>query len=126
MFGSVWAGPIEKIGYKNSPGVIADIYAGEEVYFVLADACNALVVLIYLGGFLFYIMSKREDGFVGKEELLYPVLFLLGGFFCHVLWETKSQYVYTYVFLMIPMASMGIEKCMTMLRGKSLKFDRKK
>lgn len=124
MFGSVWAGPIEKIGYNNSPGIVADIYAGKEVYFALADMSNVLVVIIYLGGFCGCMINKDKKQFVGKEELLYPVLFLIGGFLCHVFWETKSQYVYTYVFLMIPMASGGLCDVMSTLQRKGLGFDR--
>ena len=33
----------------------------------------------------------------------------LGGFFFHLMWETKSQYVYPYVFMLIPMSALGID-----------------
>ena len=41
---------------------------------------------------------------------LYPVIFFLGGFFFHLIWETKSQYVYIYIFLLMPIAADGIAR----------------
>ena len=44
-----------------------------------------------------------------RDELLFSVIFLLGGILFHLLWETKSQYVSGYVFLLIPLAALGAD-----------------
>ena len=42
------------------------------------------------------------------ERILY--LYFLGGFFFHLIWETKSQYAFVYVFLLIPMSANFMEE----------------
>ncbi|MBQ9123619.1 MAG: glycosyltransferase family 39 protein [Lachnospiraceae bacterium] len=118
MFGSVWSGPIaiEGLAYENQEGILRDLYAGEEIYFILADASNVMVFFIYLGGFAFFLKNLWGKKGEGKEEWMYAPLYMLGGFLCHVLWETKSQYVYMYVYLMIPMAVSGLGAMGTYLK----------
>ena len=41
------------------------------------------------------------------DMLLFPALFLIGGFLFHILWETKSQYAMVYIYMLIPLTSFG-------------------
>ena len=49
--------------------------------------------------------------FVNKERMLvvyyFPIVYLCGGLLFHLIWETKSQYVWTYVYNLIPLAMCG-------------------
>ena len=50
--------------------------------------------------------------FKPNSFLLYSVyvfLFFVGGFIFHTIWETKSQYVYQYIFLLIVPASVSVD-----------------
>lgn len=49
-------------------------------------------------------MEEKEAG----ELLLLTTV--LGGFFFHILWEAKSQYIWTYFILLIPTAAGGIRE----------------
>ncbi|MFM1539689.1 hypothetical protein, partial [Helcococcus bovis] len=63
---------------------------------------KATLYLIYLGIAIFLIKDYR------KKYALFLIYFL-GGVAFHLIWETKSQYVYPYVFLMIPLVVNGVE-----------------
>lgn len=50
-----------------------------------------------------YSLDKRKA--FSQYGLL--ILYLIGGVLFHLMWETKSQYVYGYVFLLIPLGAAG-------------------
>ena len=53
------------------------------------------------------IWKRRKQMELGELLLLTTVL---GGFFFHILWEAKSQYIWTYFILLIPTAAGGIRE----------------
>lgn len=52
-----------------------------------------------------------------NDFVVIALLFLTGGFLFHTFWETKSQYVWQYISLLIPLASFEINE----LSGKATK-----
>ena len=48
----------------------------------------------------------REKG-TGAVQLMLPVT-VLGGFLYHMLFEAKSQYIYPYMLLLLPLAARGL------------------
>lgn len=50
--------------------------------------------------------------------LLIPLIYLTGGFIFHLIWETKSQYVYPYVYLLLPLSALGLDYMMTLVIKK--------
>lgn len=105
---SIWSGPMIVMGSTTDVPIIAELYSGGPVFDHLASAMNVLVVYIF-GFVLFYVILKT---FIRKEYLnepeLFSILFFIGGFIFHLFWETKSRYVYFYVFMLIPVAGCGI------------------
>ena len=53
------------------------------------------------------VLKLIKDGKTGPVELMLPVT-ILGGFLYHMLFEAKSQYLYPYMLLMIPLAAQGL------------------
>ena len=49
------------------------------------------------------IREKRT----GAAQLMLPVT-VLGGFLYHMLFEAKSQYIYPYMLLLLPLAAKGL------------------
>jgi len=49
-----------------------------------------------------YTIRRRD----GESENIFLIIFL-GGFFFHLLWETKAQYVIIYYALLFPYAALG-------------------
>ena len=107
-FQSIWTGPqIERQQYMK-PAVLRSIYEERRGYQIINVLLLTLLASIYLLS-CFFILHKF---FVAEEKLtpfdLYPFIFLLGGGLFHFFWETKSQYVYIYVLLLIPSAAQSL------------------
>jgi len=106
-FMSIWSGPIISAGCETDMGLLQSLYVGGTAYEWLALGMN--VVNAFLFGFsLLFILAM----IVKKKEFtileLFGVLFFMGGFLFHLIWETSSQYVYPYVVFLIPVAAGGI------------------
>jgi hypothetical protein len=74
-----------------------------------------LIAAIYL---LFEQINKKETRRTVEPALYLIPLIFLGGFLYHALFEAKSQYVITYVTLMIPYAAWGV--CRLFSDGKAV------
>jgi hypothetical protein len=57
-----------------------------------------------LGGTLLYMLCNWKK--ISLPQLLLPICFL-GGFFFHLMWEAKAQYMFSYFVLLIPYAVLG-------------------
>lgn len=118
LFQSTWSGPLEDSGQYMQTQLLSDLYNGKGIYWLLARALNIVLIIIYFMSLLYIIFAI----FVKKEgltcERMFSYIYLLGGFFFHLIWETKSQYVYPYVFMLIPMAALGIELAGDWLFGR--------
>ena len=101
MFQSIWSGPMHKSAYDNSYNpIIEDLSRAGNVYKLIDAIANILVFIIYMSLFMFLYKNKKVD-----ILWLFPYLYFLGGFLFHFAWETKSQYAFTYVFMLIPVCA---------------------
>lgn len=113
-FQSVWSGPLENANQHTHTQLLKSIYSGGRIYSILTTFLNVLLVIIYF--FSFRNVIRILSGKLAPNYLiLFCCLYFLGGIFFHLLWETKSQYTYPYVFLLIPVA------CYDNWQGKSKK-----
>ena len=51
-------------------------------------------------------LLKKKQKIEYANYLTLVMLFFVGGFLFHLIWETKSQYVWTYVEILIPISAM--------------------
>lgn len=107
-FQSVWTGPLPDLGNVQNSSILKSIYEAKNGYYFLNSFGKVLTVSIYLLTVISVVYNIRSKKFSPFE--LFTIIFFLGGFFFHILWETKSQYVYIYVLLLIPTAAKGLEK----------------
>lgn len=116
LFQSVWSGPINFGGgdYSVSNPVFVSIYDGGIAEKVLSLFCK-VIVLAVMGLSLCYLITERKKFPV--TILFY--LWIVGGFMFHMVSETKSQYVYMYVFAMIPTAAYEVNLIKEMFKGRS-------
>lgn len=70
----------------------------EEIYFDVYQ----IIIFIFASLGIFKI-SKNLD----LKQALIPIIFI-GGFLFHILWETKAIYVIQYYFILLPYAAFGI------------------
>lgn len=110
LFESIWSGPVIKMpveGQKIRGRLMSSIYEGKTLYKVVYYFSALLLAVIYVAvliATLVQLFDKQEDSLFS----LIPIIYLSGGFIFHLVWETKSQYVYPYVYLIIPLAAVGI------------------
>lgn len=77
--------------YDKSWGQFFDVYFNQYMQ---------LVFVFFSGGLLMLLIRKKTD----IKTMLLPLV-LLGGFGYHLLFEGKSQYVLTYIILLLPYAA---------------------
>ena len=101
-FQSIWNNQVRG-QYGEKTGIAAYVCGeGEHTVKFLMDQ---FVQLIYAGMFFAVIRLLHEK----NPRLFLLPLVVLGGFLYHELFEAKSQYVLTYVILMIPYAVYGFQ-----------------
>lgn len=98
MFQSVWSGPGIDGGALVTKRALKSLYAGGTVEKLCNLLTKCLLVATYTSALCFLVRQKD-----GKTQLLY--LYFIGGFIFHLFWEAKSQYVYTYVFMLLPICA---------------------
>lgn len=110
-FESIFMGPIEGWGQfvRSHTKLLSDLYNGNGIYWYLFGFMSIVLVVIYWMSLLYMIFAALIKKADLSSEKLFPYIYLLGGFFFHLIWETKSLYVYSYVFMLIPVAACGID-----------------
>lgn len=102
-FQSIWSGPSKPQKQPLNNIYAASIFNGRWGYRIIYQVTHAMLILIYLGAFLYLIFSKNMN-----LINLYPFIYLAGSIMFHLLWETKSQYAIPYVYLLIPFVVKGL------------------
>lgn len=103
LYQSVWSGPLEDWNQKTYTDFLRSIYTGGRAWSVLETFCKWLTLTLWAFALLFLLTCrKRTPGW----KLCY--LYTIGGALFHFFWETKSQYVYPYVFCLIPFAACAL------------------
>ncbi len=104
MYQSTWSGPLEDCNQFTHTPLLQSIYRGETALKNISYLSKAVTMMI-LGFTLVFLMIGRKS-FYSWEPLL---LFFIGGLLFQSVWEAKSQYVYPYLFCMIPTAAIGMK-----------------
>lgn len=113
IFQSAQASPVARHKY---PPILANVYdaynlSNPKIWELkwyqksmksIAAWCNFIVVAI-VSLTLIFIGYKRLKI---DSYSLFAILFLMGGMLFHLVWETKSQYVFQYIVCLIPLAAM--------------------
>ena len=103
LYQSLWSGPLEDLGQGIHSELLKSLYHDQLPGVILTVLCKFVTLMIWLGACVFLIFQgKKTEGW----ELF--VMFFLGGLIFHTFWEGKSQYIYPYVFPLIPCAMGGI------------------
>jgi len=123
-FQSIWSGPLLDRGQKTHTPLLQEIYSAGPAYEAVAVVCQAVVIaLMAFALAALFLMMREGNGTVSaakQPELLFPVIFLTGGFLFHILWEAKSQYVSVYIFALVLLAAYGVDRTAQRLTGSFL------
>ncbi|KXT79177.1 hypothetical protein [Streptococcus sp. DD13] len=118
LFQSIWSGPSKPAKQPLLVSQLGSLYHGGLLYRILYQYAHALLILIYAGAVFFLLFFKKQDAL--SHLKLYPFLYLAGGLVFHLFWETKSQYVAPYVFLLIPFSVAGYDQLVQRLEAHSI------
>ena len=119
LFQSIWSGPMKTDGQEVEGTLTKSIYREDgKLRPMLYFFAHVILVLIYLGVFAALAFGRQ---FPTSEQtfLLLPTIYLSGGFLFHLFWETKSQYVYPYMVLLLPLAAYGLVQLVDFLKNKA-------
>ena len=104
---SVWSGPLNTHNDKVDGIILKTIYR-EQIGYSILTIWDAVVMLLIFTYSLIAILTIWKLDVRFNEFLLFPIIYFLGGFTFHLFWETKSQYVFPYVYCLIPLAAYGL------------------
>ncbi len=90
--------------------IVQSIYDGK-LYTFLYEYMNVYQSLVYIMVFVCVLIRRKS----WKMQQLVLLLVVLGGFFFHILWEAKSQYIYPYFVMLIPYAAVGMSEYLDIL-----------
>lgn len=110
LFQSVWSGPNSSMpveGQSVNGRLMSSIYRGGIAYKILYYYSSVILIIIYIGAMISMLISIRNIRTSNLFILVFTI-YLTGGVLFHLIWETKSQYVYPYVYLLLPLTAYGI------------------
>lgn len=83
---------------ENDPleNLIAPLTFYQKVLLIISCICSIIVLI-----------QNRKNL---TPELIYLLLIFMGGFAFHIIWEAKSRYIIPYIVVLIPIASIKINK----------------
>lgn len=103
---SVWSGPLAVCGQYAHTDYLRSLYCGGEPEEKIAYFDELITQLIWLFALVYLVFCrKKQDGW----QLMF--LYMTGGILFHTIWEGKSQYIYPYVFCLIPFAAYSFGVC---------------
>ncbi|MCR5099882.1 MAG: glycosyltransferase family 39 protein [Butyrivibrio sp.] len=108
-FQSLWSGPAVETGFEIDNRILHSLYTDGHVNMAFEKIMNAVIFIIYLLAGA-YVFMKKKLGVKLELVDIFPYVYFLGGFLYHLIAETKSQYVYMYVFCMLPYVAYMISK----------------
>lgn len=107
-FQSLWSGPLEDRNQFTHTPLLRALYGGGPFYRWFSKGLCVILSLIYVPalGCVWILWNRKREPV--ESAVMFPILALLGGMTFHLFWETKSQYVWPYVVLLIPLAAAGL------------------
>lgn len=99
-FQSVYVGPMSERGQFAHTEFLKGFYENGKNYEVYNYYCSILVSVILitcLFAVVYEMFFKKSTNIL----IIFTQIYIIGGFIFHLFWETKSRYVYPYVFLLI-------------------------
>ena len=115
---AIYSGPIESAGQIVEQPILHNLYAGGTVYKLVYLFCNIVIANLLLFGIICQLKTFTSDNI--SLWFLFPLLFFVGGFIFHIIWETKSRYVWGYYLLLAPLAAEGVKTVAETVKNKLL------
>lgn len=116
LYQSIWSGPKPAFGRTTNTPLLLSLYGDGKAEDLAEHYAKLLSFAIWIGACAFFLTGKTaENGW----QLMFT--YLIGGFLFHFIWETKSQYVYPYVFGLLPFSACGLSRAIHLLADRKRK-----
>lgn len=91
-----------------APDILHNLYSGESAHskFVKLLRPISLLLMVMSTYMVWNVVRKRSQQKIDGIDVV--IIAILGGFLFHLIWETKSLYVYSYTYMAIALAAIGI------------------
>ena len=116
-FQSIWCGSLTQLGQEVYTFCTTSLYDMGAVYSAVYRLCKGVLMVLLVSAAGFCLVRRKDFPVYGM-----PLIFLTGGALFHLMWETKSQYVYPYIFMLIPLSAAGLSDFYTWLSARWRKF----
>lgn len=94
----------EGLADSNNP-VTVDLDSGVSG-FIIKEFTNVGALLLLLGSVVYIIKYRNSN----NSEFAIILIWFIGGFLYHLLFETKAVYVYPYMTILMPIAAVGMSE----------------
>ncbi len=111
LYQSLWYGGNDNQQLWRYQPLVESLY-GETWASDIVSALSKFLTMVFWGFALVFLILNRKK-FCGWEMFL---MFSMGGVLFHTFWEAKSQYVYPFVFVLIPFAMYALWQVVQKLR----------
>lgn len=112
LFQSIWSGSLPSLNQELKNEKLSSLYQEGIVNDTVKNYCGGWLLMAYVMLSIFCIMViKQRDSNIP----LIGLIFFIGGFLFYLVWETKSQYTYPYIFVMIPYIACSIDYCFSVI-----------
>lgn len=116
LFQSLWSGPLSASNQGYDDDRLSVLYTdGTCAHIITRQLCQVLLIFMYATALLFLLQTLRSKKY---DIYLFAIICFVGGVLFHLVWETKSQYVYSYVFAMIPYMSNAVDSTFSKIKRK--------
>lgn len=110
LYQSLWYAGAD-FDYSKLPPLLESLYGETWAEDIVSALCKFLTMVFWGFALVFLIFNRKK--FCGWEMFL---MFSMGGVLFHTFWEAKSQYVYPFVFVLIPFAMYAVWQVVQKLR----------
>lgn len=106
-FQTLWSGPSTYVEGELRLKWVQELYSGKGLYHLVISFGHYVLIFIYLGLVLAIWQLIKSPSQTYLPALI-PIFYMVGGILFHLAWETKSQYAYPYIILVLPVSAFGL------------------
>lgn len=114
---SLWIGAVGDRAKSIDNTYLHNLYNGGKSYSLYYLVCSVIIANILVFAVVHQIGMVKMKTY--NYTMLFPLLYIVGGVMFHIIWETKSQYIYMYYLMLVPLAASGIFEISNRLSKKS-------
>lgn len=110
MYECIWSGPLPDVDGLHKTELLNELYRGQNIMPYITGGMKSFMIVMFALAFLSAFFRRNQ-----KCDCDFMYLYFIGGFLLHILWEAKGQYVYPYVFFLLPCCAkeMAVIFCFT-------------